>query len=322
MQAEIAGTTPVDVHILGVNETGAESGNSTIVQGREIPWLQETSDQDVWSAWKVTYRDVVILDTAGRLAIDEDLMNEIAQVEQATQPHQVYLVIDAMTGQDAVNVAQAFKERVPLSGIVLTRVDGDQRGGAALSMRSVTGCPIKLLGVGEKMEALEDFHAERIAGRILGMGDIVSLVEKAAETVEEEEAKKLAASFEKGRFDFDALASQLKQIRRMGGMGGIMGMLPGVAKVKAQLANAKIDEKVLVRQEAIISSMTKEERRRPELIKASRKRRIAAGAGVPVQEVNRLLNQFEQMQKMMKMMKGGNLARMMRGMKGMLPGMR
>jgi signal recognition particle subunit SRP54 len=247
--------------------------------------------------------DALILDTAGRLHVDDALMAEAAQVRDLTKPAETLLVADAMTGQDAVNVAKSFHERVGLTGIILTRVDGDARGGAALSMRAVTGCPIRLIGVGEKLDALEPFHPERVASRILGMGDIVSLVEKAVETAEEEEAKKLAENFEKGRFDFDALASQLKQIRRMGGMGGILGMMPGVAKIKAQLANAKIDEKMIVRQEAIISSMTKQERRRPDLIKASRKRRIAEGSGTTVQEVNRLMKQQMEMERVMKQAK-------------------
>ena len=247
--------------------------------------------------------DTVILDTAGRLHVDQALMDEAAQVRDIAKPAETLLVADAMTGQDAVNVAKSFHDRVGLTGIILTRVDGDARGGAALSMRQVTGCPIKLMGVGEKLDALEAFHPERIASRILGMGDIVSLVEKAAETVEQEEAAKLAADFEKGKFDFDALASQLKQIRRMGGMGGILGMLPGVAKMKAQLANAKIDEKMIARQEAIICSMTKQERRRPDIIKASRKRRIAEGSGTTVQEVNRLMKQQMEMERVMKQAK-------------------
>ena len=263
--------------------------------------------------------DAVILDTAGRLHIDDALMSEAVQVRDIAKPAETILVADSMTGQDAVNVAKSFHERVGLTGIILTRVDGDARGGAALSMRAVTGCPIRLIGVGEKLDALEPFHPERVASRILGMGDIVSLVEKAAETVEEEEAKKLAASFEKGRFDFDMLAAQLKQIRKMGGMGGIMGMLPGVAKVKAQMANAKIDEKMLVRQEAIISSMTKQERRRPELIKASRKRRIAEGSGTTVQEVNRLMKQQMDMERVMKQAKKlGQKGLMRHGLPGLM----
>jgi len=244
--------------------------------------------------------DAVILDTAGRLHIDDTLMDEAVQVRDVAKPAETLLVADAMTGQDAVNLAKSFHDRIGLTGIVLTRVDGDARGGAALSMRQVTGCPIKLIGVGEKLDALEPFHPERIASRILGMGDVVSLVEKAAETIEEEEAKKLAAKIEKGKFDLDDLAGQLRQLRRMGGMGGIMGMLPGVAKVKAQMAESKLDERLLVRQEAMISSMTKEERRRPELIKASRKRRIAQGSGTTVQDVNRLLKSHMEMSRMMK----------------------
>ncbi len=247
--------------------------------------------------------DAVILDTAGRLHIDDALMSEAAQVRDIAKPAETLLVADAMTGQDAVNVAKAFDERVGLTGIVLTRVDGDARGGAALSMRAVTGRPIKLIGVGEKLDALEPFHPERVASRILGMGDVVSLVEKAAETIEQEEAEKLAAKLAKGQFDFDDMASQLRQIRRMGGMGGIMGLLPGVAKAKAQLANARIDEKMLARQEAIIGSMTRTERRKPEIIKASRKRRIAEGSGTTVQEVNRLMKQQMEMARVMKQAK-------------------
>jgi len=243
--------------------------------------------------------DVVLLDTAGRLAIDAELMNEVAEIHAIAKPHETLLVADAMTGQDAVNVAQAFKERVPLSGIVLTRVDGDQRGGAALSMRSVTGCPIKLLGVGEKMEALEDFHAERIAGRILGMGDIVSLVEKAIETTEEEEAEKLARKIQKGQFDLDDMAAQLRQVLKMGGLASIASMLPGIGKMKKQL-EGRTDDKTIRRSIAVISSMTKKERRNPDLIKASRKARIAKGAGVHVQEVNKLLKQHMEMARMMK----------------------
>src|SRR5882724_3875523 len=246
--------------------------------------------------------DVVLLDTAGRLHIDDELMAEVAEVRDAVQPKETLLVVDAMTGQDAVNVAQAFKDKVGVTGIVMTRVDGDARGGAALSMRAVTGCPIKLIGVGEKLDALEDFHPSRIAGRILGMGDVVSLVEKAAETIEQEEAEKLAAKMQKGQFDLDDLAQQLKQLQRMGGLDSIMSMLPGIGKMQRQMAEAKIDPKLLKRQQAIISSMTKQERRKPELIKASRKQRIANGSGTSVSEVNKLLKQHLEMQRMMKQM--------------------
>jgi signal recognition particle subunit SRP54 len=265
--------------------------------------------------------DVVILDTAGRLHIDEPLMLEVAAVRDATQPHETLLVADAMTGQDAVNVAKAFAERVGITGIVLTRVDGDARGGAALSMRQVTGRPIKFMGTGEKIDAIEPFHAERVAGRILGMGDVVSLVEKAAETVDREEAEKLARKLQKGGFDLDDLAQQLKQLRKMGGMGGVMGMLPGINKVKKQLEEAKIDDGMIKRQEAILSSMTKEERRNPKLLNASRRRRIAGGSGTSVPEINRLLKQYQDMATMMKKMnKLGKKGLMRHGISALLPG--
>jgi len=264
--------------------------------------------------------DVVILDTAGRLSIDEALMEEVAAVKAAVRPHETLLVVDAMTGQDAVNTARIFNERLGITGIVMTRVDGDARGGAALSMRAVTGAPIKLLGAGEKLDALEDFHPDRIAGRILGMGDIVSLVERATENIDQAEAEKLAARMSKGQFSLEDYASQLKQIGKMGGMSGLMGMLPGIAKVKAQLQDAKLDTSMLKRQAAIIGSMTVKERRQPEVIKASRKRRIAAGAGASVQEVNRLLKQFEDMRDMMKRMnKMGQKGMMRGGLAALLP---
>ena len=266
--------------------------------------------------------DVVMLDTAGRLHIDEELMSEVAAVRAATAPVETFLVADAMTGQDAVHVAEAFHKRLGLTGIVLTRVDGDARGGAALSMRAVTGCPIKLIGVGEKLDALEAFHPARIAGRILGMGDVVSLVEKAAETIEEEEARKLAKKIEKGKFDLEDMASQLRQLRKMGGMEGVLAMLPGVAKAKKQLAEQRIDDRVIKRQEAIIGSMTKAERRNPNLIHASRKRRIASGSGTAVQDVNKLLKQFMEMSRMMKQVtKLGQKGMMRAGLPGMRGGM-
>jgi signal recognition particle subunit SRP54 len=247
--------------------------------------------------------DVVILDTAGRLHIDEALMAELEAIRDRVRPHETLLVADALTGQDAVNLARTFHERVGLSGIVLTRIDGDGRGGAALSMRAVTGQPIKLVGVGEKIDALEAFHPDRMASRILGMGDVVSLVERVAETVDREEAEQLAAKMKKGSFDLDDLATQLQQMRKMGGMSGILGMLPGVAKVKQQLSEAKIDDRMIARQLAIISSMTPKERRNPQILHASRKRRIAAGSGTAVPEINRLLKQYQQMQIMMKRVK-------------------
>jgi len=265
--------------------------------------------------------DVVLLDTAGRLHIDEELMLEVAAVKEAANPHQTLLVADAMTGQDAVNVAKAFGERTGLTGIVLTRVDGDARGGAALSMRAITGKPIVLIGTGEKLEALEPFHPERIAGRILGMGDIVGLVEKAAETAEEDEAERLAAKFQKGNFDLDDLAGQLRQIRRMGGMGGMLGMLPGIGKIKKQLNEANIDEGIIKRQEAIIGSMTKAERKNPKLLNGSRRRRIAAGSGTTVPEINRLLKQYQDMAGMMKKMKKlGQRGLMRHGLSALMPG--
>ena len=244
--------------------------------------------------------DVLILDTAGRLAIDEELMTEVKQISDLAAPKETLLVADAMTGQDAVNVAKAFNERLAVTGIVLTRVDGDARGGAALSMRAVTGRPVKLIGVGEKFDALEPFHPDRIASRILGMGDIVSLVERAAETIDKEDAEKLAAKVRKGQFDMDDLLSQLRQLRKMGGLSGLMGMLPGALQAKAAMSKAKIDEGQLKRQEAIILSMTPKERRNPDLIHASRKKRIAKGSGAQVQDVNKLLKQHADMLKMMK----------------------
>ena len=244
--------------------------------------------------------DVLLLDTAGRLAIDEPLMAEVAAVRDATRPVETLLVADAMTGQDAVNIARSFNERVGITGIVLTRVDGDARGGAALAMRAVTGRPIKLMGVGEKLDALEDFHPDRIASRILGMGDVVGLVERAAETIDREEAEKLAAKLQKGGFDLQDFAQQLKQLKKMGGMSGVMGMLPGIGKIKKQLAQANIDEGMLKRQEAIILSMTPRERRDYRLLNARRKQRIAAGSGTTVPEINRLLKQFMDMSRMMK----------------------
>ena len=263
--------------------------------------------------------DVLILDTAGRLSIDEELMKEVADISELAKPKETLLVADAMTGQDAVNVAKAFNERLAVTGIVLTRVDGDARGGAALSMRAVTGRPVKLIGVGEKFDALEPFHPDRIAGRILGMGDIVSLVERAAETIEKEDAEKLAAKVRKGQFDMDDLLSQLRQLRKMGGLSGLMGMLPGAMQAKAAMSKAKIDEGQLKRQEAVILSMTPKERRNPDLIHASRKKRIAKGSGVQVQDVNKLLKQHADMLKMMKRVNKLGEKGFMRSLGGMTP---
>ncbi|MGB3718953.1 MAG: signal recognition particle protein [Proteobacteria bacterium] len=259
--------------------------------------------------------DVVLLDTAGRTTVDEALMLEVAEVKAATNPHEVLLVADSLTGQDAVNTAKAFDGRIGITGIVLTRIDGDGRGGAALSMRAVTGKPIKLLGTGEKWDALEDFHPERIANRILGMGDIVSLVEKAAQTIDAEKAQKIAQKMKKGEFDLEDLAEQIKQMQKIGGMSGVLAMLPGIGKLRNQIAEANLDDKILKRQHAIILSMTPQERRNPKIIDGKRKRRIAAGSGTKVEEVNRLLKMHRQMADMMKAMgkNKGLLARMFGG---------
>jgi len=267
--------------------------------------------------------DVVILDTAGRLSINQELMDEVRKIREATSPAETLLVVDAMTGQDAVNTAKAFHEAVGVTGIVMTRMDGDARGGAALSMRAITGAPIKLTGSGEKLDALEDFHPERVAGRILGMGDVVGLVEKAAETLDQQEAEKLARKMAKGQFDLEDYAAQLRQITKMGSISSIIGMLPGAGKIQQQLeaaGAANIDNTMLKRQAAIIGSMTKKERKLPDIIKASRKKRIAAGSGTSVQEVNKLLKQFEDMSTMMKRMnKLGQKGLMRQGLSALMP---
>ena len=267
---------------------------------------------------KVGGYDVLILDTAGRQHIDEQLMTEVAQVKAQTNPHETLLVADSLTGQDAVNIAKSFNDRVKLSGIILTRSDGDARGGAALSMRAVTGAPIKFLGTGEKLDALEAFHPARVASRILDMGDVVSLVEKAAESFDKEQGEKLARKMKKGEFDMNDLAQQLQQMKKLGGMSGVLAMLPGVGKMKDQIANAGLDDKILTRQEAVISSMTRQERANPDVINGSRRKRIAAGAGVDVSDVNKLLKMHRQMSDMMKKMgKGG---RAMQGLASMFGG--
>ena len=267
--------------------------------------------------------DVVILDTAGRLSIDEALMAEVKAIRDATSPADTLRVVDAMTGQDAVNTAKAFNEALGVTGIVLTRMDGDARGGAALSMRSVTGAPIKFSGSGEKLDALEEFHPERVAGRILGQGDVVGLVERAAEIVDEEEAEKLAKKMAKGIFDLEDFAAQLKQLNKMGSIQSIIGMLPGAGKIQQALeasGKANLDQKMLKRQQAIISSMTPGERKNPDMIKASRKKRIASGSGVTVQDVNKLLKQFDDMTTMMKRMnKLGQKGLMRQGLGALMP---
>ncbi|MEL6955941.1 MAG: signal recognition particle protein [Pseudomonadota bacterium] len=273
-------------------------------------------------AAKLGGHDVLILDTAGRTTLDEQMMNEADEIATLAQPQETLLVADSLTGQDAVETAKRFHERLPLTGLVLTRMDGDGRGGAALSMRAVTGLPIKFLGVSEKLDGIEAFDAKRLAGRILGQGDIVSLVEKAAENYDQEKAERMAKKMRKGEFDLEDLADQLRQMQKMGGLGGIMGMLPGAKKAKQAMDAANLDDKVLARQEAIISSMTREERRKPALLNASRRKRIAAGAGVTVQDVNRLMKMHKQMGGMMKKMRKGGMKGLMGAMGGMggMPG--
>lgn len=269
---------------------------------------------------KKHYFDVLIVDTAGRLHVDADMMAEIQQLHQAITPVETLFTVDAMTGQDAANTAKAFNDALPLTGVILTKTDGDARGGAALSIRHITGKPIKFLGVGEKTDALEPFHPDRIASRILGMGDVLSLIEEVEQKVDKQKAAKLAQKVKAGKgFDLEDFREQLVQMKNMGGMMGLIDKLPGMGNMSDQIKN-QMDDKVTIRMEAIINSMTPSERERPEIIKGSRKRRIAAGSGTQIQDVNRLLKQFTQMQKMMKKMSGkGGMQKMMRGMKGMMP---
>jgi signal recognition particle subunit SRP54 len=256
-------------------------------------------------------RDTVIIDTAGRLHVDEEMMKVVEAVRDIAQPHEILFVVDAMTGQDAVNTAKAFHEHLTFDGVVLTKLDGDSRGGAALSIRAVVQKPIKFIGVGEKLDALEPFYPDRIASRILGMGDIVTLVEKAQEHFDEAKAIKMEEKLRKSQFTFEDFLDQLRQVKKMGSLSQVMGMIPGMNRLPA---NAEIDEKSLVRVEAIIQSMTAEERLRPSIINGNRRRRIALGSGTTVQDINRLLKQFEEMQKMMKRFKKGNMRRAMQGM--------
>ena len=270
---------------------------------------------------KLKFFDVVIVDTAGRLAVDTEMMNEIKQLHAHVNPIETLFVVDAMTGQDAANTAKAFGDTLPLTGVILTKVDGDARGGAALSVRHITGKPVKFLGVGEKTDALEPFHPERIASRILGMGDVLSLIEDLEKNVDKEKAEKLAKKFkEKKGFDLEDFREQLGQMKNMGGMMGMMDKLPGMSQLPSNVKD-KVDDKMFNQMEAIINSMTMKERQRPELIKGSRKKRIAAGSGTQVQDVNRMLKQFTQMQKMMKKMQKGGMKGMMRNMQGMMGGM-
>lgn len=290
-----------------------------IVAGQSAPDIARRA----LSAARLGGYDVVILDTAGRTTLDEAMMAEVADIAKIANPTETLLVADSLTGQDAVRTAKAFNERLPLTGLVLTRADGDARGGAALSMRQVTGLPIKFLGAGEKIDALDVFDARRVAGRILGAGDVVALVEKAAAELDHAQAEKMAKKLAKGQFDLEDLAAQLRQMQKMGGMSGIMGLLPGVAKMKKQIADSGMTDKTFKRQEAIITSMTPLERRKPDLLNGSRKRRVAVGAGVEVQEINRLLKQHRQMADAFKMMSrdgGKSMARMAQMMGGGMPG--
>ncbi|MFQ0974024.1 signal recognition particle protein [Gilliamella sp. CG35] len=269
---------------------------------------------------KLQFFDVLIVDTAGRLHIDSNMMDEIKELHQAINPIETLFVVDAMTGQDAANTAKAFNDALPLTGVILTKVDGDSRGGAALSIRHITGKPIKFLGMGEKTDALEPFFPDRIASRILGMGDVISLIEELQQNVDREKAEKIAKKLKKGdKFDFNDFQDQLKQMRNMGGMGAMLAKLPGAGQLPEHI-KAQMDDKITIKMEAIISSMTLKERANPEIIKGSRKRRIANGSGTQVQDVNKLLKQFEDMQKMMKKMKGGGMMKMMRQMKGLMGG--
>ncbi len=295
---------------LDIHRPAAQEQLASLADQSGIPCLDIQSGE---TAREITQRalkrgraegcDVIILDSAGRLSVDDAMMAEAREVSQIAQPKETLLVADAMTGQDAVRVATAFHQHLTLTGLILTRVDGDARGGAALSMRSVTGCPVKFIGVGEKIDDLEAFHPERIASRILGMGDVVSLVEKTTESLDQEKAAKIARKIQKGRFDFNDLAEQLGQMEKTGNLQDILSMIPGLGKmgkIRQQAAQAGIDENMIKHQKALISSMTPGERRRPEIIKASRKRRIAAGCGLTVQDLNRLLKQHKQMSQMMK----------------------
>ena len=300
MMASLDVRRPAAMEQLAVLGRDAQIDTLPVVEGQVPTQIARRAIE----AAKLGGYDVVLLDTAGRTTLDDEMMSEAAQVKQTANPHEVLLVADSLTGQDAVNLARSFDQRVGLTGIVLTRVDGDGRGGAALSMRAVTGKPIKLIGTGEKIDALEEFDPARIAGRILGMGDIVSLVEKAAANIDAEKAMRAAEKMRKGAFDLNDLREQLTQMQAMGGLGGLMGMLPGVAKIKNQLAAAGLDDSLLKRQMAIIDSMTPQERRNPDILKASRKKRIAAGSGTSPEAINKLLKMHRGMGDMMKMMGG------------------
>jgi len=309
----------LDVNRPAAQEQLAVLGAQTNVATLPIVVGQQPVDiaRRALSAAKLQGYDVLILDTAGRLHVDQALMDEMRAVSQVAVPAETLLVVDALTGQDAVNVAKSFTDQVPLTGVVLTRMDGDARGGAALSMRHVTGKPIKFVGTGEKLDGLEAFHPARVAGRILGMGDVVSLVERAAESVQLDEAEAIAAKFAKGQFDLNDLRNQLKQMQRMGGLGALAGMIPGMKKAQAAMAQSGVDDRILVRMDAMIGSMTSRERTKPELLNAKRKIRVAKGAGVTVQDVNKLLKMHQEMSSAMKKLRklGG-----MRALGGLLGG--
>ncbi|WP_420136221.1 signal recognition particle protein [Sphingomonas sp.] len=300
MMASLDVNRPAAQEQLAVLGTQADVATLPIVPGQTPVQIAQRALQSA----KLQGFDVVVLDTAGRLHVDQALMDEMKAVADIAKPNEILLVVDALTGQDAVNVATNFSEQVPLTGVVLTRMDGDARGGAALSMRAVTGRPIKFAGTGEKLDGLEAFHPERVAGRILGMGDVVSLVERAAETIKAEDAEKMAQRMAQGKFDLNDLRSQLEQMKKMGGLSGLAAMLPGVKQVKQAMANGAADDKVLVRMEAILSSMTPKERARPELLAAKRKIRVAKGSGTTVQEVNKILKMHQELAGMMKKMGG------------------
>ena len=313
MMASLDTRRPAAMEQLAQLGVQAKVDTLPIVAGQSAPDIARRA----LSAARLGGYDVLILDTAGRTTLDEAMMSEAAEIARIAAPSETLLVADSLTGQDAVRTAKAFHERLPLTGMILTRADGDSRGGAALSMRHVTGLPIKFLGAGEKIDALDAFDARRVADRILGRGDIIALVEKAAGEIDQAKAESMVRKLSKGQFDLDDLADQLRQVRRMGGVGGLMGLMPGIAKMKKELASANVDEKVLLRQEAIISSMTKLERRKPDLLNASRKRRVAKGAGVDVADINRLLKQHRQMADMFKAM-GKNGGRGLKGLMGQM----
>ena len=317
MLASLDVTRPAAREQLRMLGDQAEVGVLSEVDGESPAQIAKRALQ----AAKLQAYDILILDTAGRLSIDEALMAELRDIKRLTNPHEILLVADSMTGQDAVNTAEAFHKAVGVTGIALTRLDGDARGGAALSMRHVTGCPIKLAGVGEKQDALEEFDPARLAGRILDMGDVVALVEKAAENIEAEEAERLAKRMAKGQFDMNDFLTQIRQLQKMGGLGGLMGMLPGIGKMQKQIAAAGLDDSMIKRQEAIILSMTKKERISVGVLNASRRKRIAAGSGTSVQEVNRLVKQYQDMTRMMKKLGGKTGAAAMRAMLGGAGGM-